>query len=322
MSDKPLVHLQNLKKYYPVKGRLVSRKHLFLKAVDDVDLTIQRGEIVGLVGESGCGKSTLGRLLLCLEEPTGGRVLFEGKDLSSYHERMLRSVRRSMQMIFQDPYSSLNPRKTADAIIKEPLIIHGLGDGKSRRAQVAALMREVGLKADQADRYPHEFSGGERQRIGIARALALEPQFIVADEPISALDVSIQAQIVNLLLDLQEKLALTYLFISHDLTVVKHMSDRIAVMYLGRITEVVDKKLFGGATRHPYTEALLAAAPVAAAGGRPVKTLLEGEIPSAVTPPSGCAFRTRCPYVKPVCTEEVPPLREIAPKHEIACHLY
>ena len=225
-------------------------------------------------------------------------------------------------MVFQDPYASLNPRKTAGATIEEPLIIHGLRDRKSRRSQVSALMTEVGLSPDQADRYPHEFSGGERQRIGMARALALRPKFVVADEPVSALDVSIQAQIVNLLVDLQEKFHLTYLFISHDLSFIKHVSDRIAVMYLGKILEIVDRKSFGMSDQHPYTEALLAAVPVAVPGGRSKgKELLRGEIPSAVLPPSGCVFRTRCPYAKPICREEVPPLRVIAPDHEIACHL-
>jgi oligopeptide transport system ATP-binding protein len=321
MEDRHLISIEKLKQYYPVKGKTLFSKPFLIKAVDGVDLTIDRGEIMGLVGESGCGKSTLCRLVLGLEEPTGGSVLFEGRDLSLYSEKEFRLARRFMQLIFQDPYSSLNPRKSAGAIIEEPLIIHGLGDRKSRRLQVEALMKEVGLNPDQAGRYPHEFSGGERQRIGIARALALQPRFIVADEPVSALDVSIQAQIVNLLLDLQERFHLTYLFVSHDLNVVEAVSDHIAVMYLGKIMEVVERRLFGSSVLHPYTEALLAAAPVAAPGGRRKKTVLKGEIPSAVMPPSGCVFRTRCSYAEAVCAEDVPLLRQIGPNHKIACHL-
>ncbi len=321
MLSDPLLLVQNLKKYYPVKKRgLFSEKPLFLKAVDGVDLTVHRGEIVGLVGESGCGKSTLGRLVLRLEEPTEGSILFGGEDLSCLREKQLRSLRKCMQIIFQDPYASLNPRKRAGTIIEEPLIIHGVGDRESRRAQVAVLMSRVGLDPGHKDRYPHEFSGGQRQRIAIARALALQPRLVVADEPTSALDVSVQAQIVNLLLELKEKLQLTYLLIAHDLNVIKHMSDRVAVMYLGRMVEMVEKQRFGLSPCHPYTEALVAAAPLAVAGGRPNKRVVQGEVPSGVTPPSGCVFHTRCPYMQAICSREIPFLKEVASKHQIACH--
>ena len=320
MLGEPFLLAQNLKKYYPVREGLFSRKSLLLKAVDDVNLAVYEGEVVGLVGESGCGKSTLGRLVLRLEEPTEGSILFKGQDLSSCDEGELRVLRKSMQIIFQNPYSSLNPRKRAGAIIEEPLIIHGVGDRKSRRAQVATLMNQVGLDPSQRDHYPHEFSGGQRQRIAIARALALQPQLIVADEAMSALDVSIQAQMVNLLLELQAKLQLTYLFIAHDLDVIRHVSDRIAVMYLGRIMEVFEKKRYGSSSCHPYTEALLAAAPSTAPGRRPRKEMLTGEVPSGVNPPSGCVFHSRCPYADAICSKERPPLREVAANHEIACH--
>jgi len=318
--DDALVVLKNVKKYYPVRSKYKDIESRFLKAVDGVDITIKHAEILGLVGESGCGKSTLGRLILGLEEPTEGGIFFEKIPIHNCTRKDIRRLRRSMQIIFQDPYSSLNPRQKVASIIEEPMIIHGIGSRKERRIRVEQLLAEVGLHPEHGSRYPHQFSGGERQRIGIARALALRPKFIVADEPVSALDVSIQAQIINLLIKLQEKFKLTYLFIAHDLNIVQHISDRIAVMYLGRIVEVVEKKDFSTPPQHPYTEALLAASPVLNPNLRKKAYLLKGDPPSPITPPPGCIFHTRCPYAKKICARDSPLLRNVGKGHKIARH--
>ncbi len=319
--SEPLVEISGLSKHFRERGAV-------LRAVEDVSLAIQPGETLSLVGESGCGKSTLGRTLLRLHEPTSGRIVFDGKPIEALPQRALRPLRRHMQMIFQDPYASLNPRMTVGAAIAEPLEIHDIGAGRAERAaRVAALLAEVGLPADAARRYPHEFSGGQRQRVGIARALAARPRFIVADEPISALDVSIQAQIVNLLEDLQEKEKLTYLFISHDLKVVRHISDRVAVMYLGRIVESAPADALYGEPLHPYTQALLSAVPVAVRGGDPsrrrLRIVLDGDVPSPLDPPGGCPFHPRCQVLDkpPECFSVRPPLREVRPAHLAACHV-
>lgn len=316
----PLLRIEDLKKYYPVKATPFAGRSRTLKAVDGVSLEIGRGECLGLVGESGCGKTTLGRLILRLEEPTGGRVIFDGLDVLGLNRKDLRGFRRRVQIIFQDPYSSLNPRKSVGSIIGEPLAIHGLGNKEERRTQVLRLMAEVGLRPEHYGRYPHEFSGGQRQRVGIARALALGPELIVADEPVSALDVSIQAQVINLLKDLQNKYSLTYLFIAHDLSLVRHVSDRLAVMYLGRLAEVLPRDLFGQARHHPYTLALLASAPIPKPGAKKEYRPLAGDVPSPIDPPSGCLFHPRCPEKIDVCSNRSPELREITPGHFIACH--
>jgi oligopeptide/dipeptide ABC transporter ATP-binding protein len=316
-----LVETVNLKKHYKVKTGLFARKAALLKAVDGVNLAIREGETLGLVGESGCGKSTLGRLVLRLESPTEGKVLFDGVNIYDLDKETMRKMRRQMQLIFQDPYSSLNPKKTVGWLIGEPLAVHHGGTRKEIREQVLTLMEEVGLQPDMINRYPHEFSGGQRQRITIARALSLKPRFIVADEPASALDVSIQAQIITLLENLQARFNLTYLIISHDLRVIYYMSDRIAVMYLGKIMDLGPKEEFLSPPQHPYTEALVASAPRLErrrrkSGAAP----LQGEIPSPVNPPSGCLFHTRCPYAEAVCQAVIPPLEEKSPGHYMACH--
>ena len=320
----PLVSAVGLTKTYAITGgAFLRRQTTALRAVDGVDLDIMPGETLGLVGESGCGKSTLGRTLIRLIEPTGGTILFDGTDITALDMRAMRPKRRAMQIIFQDPYGALNPRMSVEDIVMEPLVIHGARADAATRALVADMLRLVRLPQRAASRFPHEFSGGQRQRIGIARALALKPRFVVCDEPVSALDVSVQAQIVNLLQDLQAELGLTYLFIAHDLSVVKHISDRVAVMYLGKIVEIAEKRTIYAAPQHPYTQALIAAVPVLRPQdrGRGRRTRLAGEIPSALNPPAGCHFHTRCPHVMPICRTQEPLLRTTAIGHQVACHL-
>ncbi|HEY6430735.1 MAG TPA: oligopeptide/dipeptide ABC transporter ATP-binding protein [Acetobacteraceae bacterium] len=321
----PLIEATRLSKHYPVQaGSLLRRHQLALRAVDEVSIAITRGETLALVGESGCGKSTLGRLLIRLIEPTAGAIRFNGDDITTLSGKALREKRRAMQIIFQDPYGALNPRMSVEQIIAEPLQIHGAG-GADARQTVARMLDLVGLPVRVRERYPHEFSGGQRQRIGIGRALALHPSFVVCDEPVSALDVSVQAQIVNLLVDLQRELGLTYLFIAHDLGVVKHIATRVAVMYLGKIVETADKHTLYASPLHPYTQALIAAVPAMHPADRvqrrASRARVSGDIPSALHPPSGCRFHTRCPYAMPVCREQEPLLTEPSPGHPVACHL-
>ena len=317
----PLVETRALSRYYPLRtGPFLRRTTLALRAVDEVSLSIRQGETLGLVGESGCGKSTLGRLLARLNQPTAGRVLFDGNDVTALAGRSLLRLRREVQIVFQDPFGSLNPRMTVEEIVMEPLLIQGARRGAEARENVAAMLAEVGLPPRAARRFPHEFSGGQRQRVGIARALILRPRFVVLDEPVSALDVSVQAGIVNLLQDLQERLGMTYLFIAHDLGVVKHISDRVAVMYLGRVVEVAEKRAIYAAALHPYTQALIAAAPATRPGGRK-RARVGGDVPSPFALPTGCRFHTRCPAVMPVCRVREPALTEPAPGHLVACHL-
>jgi oligopeptide/dipeptide ABC transporter ATP-binding protein len=322
-----LVELSGLSKYYLVRsGALLRRDNVMLRAVDDVSLRIMRGETLALVGESGCGKSTLGRLLIRLIEPTCGTILFDGEDITQARGQALRDKRRAMQIVFQDPYGALNPRMSVEDIVMEPLLIHGARADAATRGQVGELLERVGLPARLGNRFPHEFSGGQRQRVGIARALALRPRFVVCDEPVSALDVSVQAQIINLLQDLQADLGLTYLFIAHDLGVVKHIADRVAVMYLGKIVEVAGKRDLYASPLHPYTQALIAAVPAIHPSGRAMRREARrarpaGDIPSALHPPSGCRFHTRCPHAMAICQEIEPQTIEAAPGHHVACHL-
>jgi len=314
-----LLEVKNLKKYFPIKGGVFSRTVANVKAVEDVSLNIKSGEVVGLVGESGSGKTTAGRAILRLIEPTEGEIIFNGTDIAKVSRSQMREYRKEMQIIFQDPFASLNPRMTVGDIIGEALDIHKLARGKAREERIVQLLERTGLSAQHMRRYPHEFSGGQRQRIGIARALAVDPQFIVADEPVSALDVSIQAQVVNLLQDLKEELGLTLLFIAHDLGVVEYISDRVVVMYLGRIMEIAPAKELYRNPVHPYTEALLSAVPIPDPTVKRDRTILQGDIPSPINPPSGCVFRTRCPIAVKECAEVVPPLEEVSPGHFKAC---
>lgn len=320
-TEKELVRVEDVYKHYPVRKSFFQRGHLTVHAVDGVSLSVFDGETLGLVGESGCGKSTLGKLILRLETPTSGRILFEGTDIASIKGSELKEIRKRMQVIFQDPYSSLNPRRTIKNTIMEPLVIHGIGDKAQRNQKVYELMEEVGLRKDQATRYPHEFSGGQRQRIGIARALALNPKLIIADEPVSALDVSIRSQVLNLMKDLQEKYGLSYLFVSHDLSVVEYISDRIAVMYLGKIVEIGPKSLVYNFPGHPYTEALLSSAPVPDPGAKTRRIILRGDVPSPMDPPPGCRFHTRCPIRINLCSELEPILKETDGGRLVACHV-
>ena len=321
MSQPPLLRVRGLTKHFPVSRGLVLRRQIgAVRAVDGIDFDLATGETLAVVGESGCGKSTMGRLVLRLIEASAGDIRFDGVDVRALDRPQLRGLRRQMQIIFQDPYASLNPRMTVREILEEPLRLHGLGDAATRSRRIEALLAEVGLAGWQAARYPHEFSGGQRQRIGIARALATYPKLIVCDEPVSALDVSIQAQVINLLKDLQRMRGLAYVFIAHDLAVVKHVADRIAVMYLGRIVEQGRKAAVFSQPRHPYTQALLAAIPLPAPGARRERPILEGDVPSPLDPPSGCRFHTRCAHAEPRCRSEEPQIRVISPEHEVACH--
>jgi len=320
VSDEVLLSVRDLKKHFPIKKGLFSRVVGHVKAVDGVSFDLKRGEVLGLVGESGCGKTTTGRVILRLIEATSGQVFFEGRDVLALGKSELRAIRRKMQIVFQDPYSSLNPRLTVGSMIQEALTIHKLASGAKAKERVAELLTLVGLAPHHARRYPHEFSGGQRQRIGVARALAVDPTLIIADEPVSALDVSIQAQILNLLKDLKDRLGLTYVFVAHDLAVVEHISDRVAVMYLGRIVELAESRALYKSPRHPYTKALLSAIPVPEPARKTQRIVLTGDVPSPARPPSGCPFHPRCFMARPKCSTDVPVLREVMPGHWSACH--
>ncbi len=320
MTDH-LLRVESLVKRFPVRGGVLNRVIDQVQAVNGVSFAVKAGEVLGLVGESGSGKTTVGRLVLRLEEATAGKVIFDGSNILELSRRDMRRFRKRMQIIFQDPYASLNPREKVRTVIGHALALHRIGTPESRGERAVQLMEQVGLSADQLDRFPHEFSGGQRQRIGIARALAVNPDFLVADEPVSALDVSVQAQVINLLSDLKDQLDLTMLFIAHDLAVVEHICDRVAVMYLGRIMEIASSDTLYDNPNHPYTEALLSAVPVPEPGHRRDRTVLHGDVPSAINPPSGCVFRSRCPRAEAVCAREVPELKPVGPDHFSACHL-
>jgi oligopeptide/dipeptide ABC transporter ATP-binding protein len=319
MAD--VLRVENLRKLFPVRRGVLQRVAGHVRAVDGVSFSIAAGETLCLVGESGCGKSTVGKTILRLQEPTAGQIWLGDTEVTRLDEEQMRVHRRQVQMVFQDPYSSLNPRMRAGEIIAEPLENFGIAEGEEKDRQVVALLEKVGLRKDAAQRFPFEFSGGQRQRLGIARALALNPRLIVADEPVSALDVSVQAQVLNLLMDLQEEFGLSYLFVSHDLAVVEHIGHRIAVMYLGRIVELAPRDRIFAQPLHPYTEALMAAAPIADPRARSARLVIEGDVPSPMNPPPGCHFHTRCPYAEARCKVDDPPLQEIAPGHVVACHL-
>ncbi len=322
-TENPVIEVTDLKKHFPIMRGLFSKLVGHVRAVDGVSFQIRKGETLGLVGESGCGKSTVGRTMMKLLEPSGGSIKVDGVDITALDAQAMMPYRQQMQMIFQDPYASLNPRMTAGDIVGEPLTIHNVGGRSERRDRVAWLFQKVGLRPDQMYNYAHEFSGGQRQRLGIARALALNPELIVGDEPVSALDVSIQAQIINLLMDLQDEFQLSYLFVAHDLAVVEHISHRVAVMYLGRIVEMTDKTSLFEMPLHPYTEALLSAVPIPKAGAKSRRrVILAGDVPSPINPPSGCHFHTRCPYAVARCKQEVPVLREVTTGHMVSCHLH
>jgi peptide/nickel transport system ATP-binding protein/oligopeptide transport system ATP-binding protein len=316
-----LLEVRNLVKYFPIRSGVLQRVQGWVKAVDDVSFDIRRGETLGLVGESGCGKTTIGRSLLRLIEPTDGQVLFEGQDVTELSPRDLKALRREMQIIFQDPYSSLDPRSQVGTIIGDALAVHGVKDARERRERVLEMLSTVGLSEDHMRRYPHEFSGGQRQRIGIARALILRPKFIVCDEPVSALDVSIQSQVLNLLRDLQDEFNLTYLFIAHNMSVVEHISNRVAVMYLGKIAELADRRDLYNNPLHPYTQALMSAIPIPNPRVERERIILEGDVPSPIDPPSGCRFHPRCPKAMDKCSQSEPALIEVEPDHMVACYL-
>ena len=316
-----VIEVQDLVKAFPLGHGLLGGGRAVVHALSGVSFAVRRGETLGVVGESGCGKTTLGKTLMRLYPADGGRILLQGRDITQAAEADLRGLRRTIQMVFQDPFSSFNPRMTCGRIVAEPLEIHGIGSGRQRQERVAALFTQVGLRPEQMRRYPHQLSGGQRQRLGIARALAVQPQVIVADEPVSALDVSVQAQVLNLMMDLQRGSDLAFLFISHDLAVVEHIAHRVAVMYLGRIVEIADKRALFAAPRHPYTEALLAAVPVPRPGARRERIILRGDVPSPVNPPPGCAFHTRCPIAQQVCRERTPQLAAVGTDHQVACHV-